>query len=67
LFIISKLLDKFLLGPKSFVSDFVEALEKKKKKKNFIQVPIYQDKKQYKYKMIEGKRKKKKLTKIKVK
>jgi hypothetical protein len=30
LFIISKLLDKFLLGPKSFVSDFVEALEKKK-------------------------------------
>jgi hypothetical protein len=33
LFIISKLLDKSLLGPKSFVSDFVEALEKKKKKK----------------------------------
>jgi hypothetical protein len=33
MFIISKLLDKFLLGPKSFVSDFVEALEKKKRKK----------------------------------
>jgi hypothetical protein len=54
LFIISKLLDKFLLGPKSFVSDFVEALEKKRR---FIQVPIYQDKKPYKYKMIEGKKK----------
>jgi hypothetical protein len=65
LFIISKLLDKFLLGPKSFVSDFVEALKKiKKNKKRSIQVPIYQDKKSYKFKMIEGK---KKLTKIKVK
>jgi hypothetical protein len=44
LFTTSKLLDKFVLGPKYFVSDFVEALEIKRKM-IFIQVPIYQEKK----------------------
>jgi hypothetical protein len=44
LFTISKLLDKFVLGPKYFISDFVEALEIKRKNDIYSSSNLSRDK-----------------------